>query len=143
MSDNTLTTRRTRPTQDTPFHIDYEWWEREAQNLRAYLITQLPPEKQELFSANEQGESVDWVDPVTAEVRQVDGLQQSLQEAAQSPDFIKTTSLVDSIFRVFLANGNKPLTPRELGELLGRPPDMILRTLAGVNVYKGLRPAAD
>lgn len=143
MTDQTTTSRRTRPTADTPFHIDYEWWVRESQNLRAYLITQLPPEKQDLFSANDEGESVDWVDPVTAEVRRVDGLQQALDEAAQSPDFIKATSLVDSIFRVFLANGNRPLTPRQLGDMLGRPPDMILRTLAGVQVYKGLRPAAE
>jgi hypothetical protein len=48
--------------------------------------------------------------------------------------------LVDAVLRVFLANGNTPQTPRELGEKLGRRPETILRTLSGRQVYKGIRP---
>jgi len=48
--------------------------------------------------------------------------------------------LVDSIFRVFLANGNAPLTCRELSNIIGHPPVKILRTLSGRQIYKGLRP---
>jgi hypothetical protein len=74
----------------------------------------------------------------------VDALQRELQTAAQAEDFITgQTSLVDAVFRLFLANGNTPLTPVEIGEELGRPSQMILRTLAGGRVYKGIRPAAD
>ena len=49
-------------------------------------------------------------------------------------------SLVDAVFRVFLARGNKPLTCRELGSITGRLPETILRTLSGRRVYKGIRP---
>jgi hypothetical protein len=48
--------------------------------------------------------------------------------------------LVDAVFRLFLANGNTPLNAVELGEELGRQPNIILRTLSGTRVYRGLRP---
>jgi hypothetical protein len=44
------------------------------------------------------------------------------------------------VFRLFLSNGNAPMTSQELGARLKRPPETILRTLAGPRVYKGLRP---
>jgi hypothetical protein len=90
-------------------------------------------------------EKVDWVDPDTAEVQQVDGLQHVLiTHCAKEPDFIsERTALVDAVFRIFLANGNTPLTPVELAERLGRPPETILRTLSGMRVYKGLRPCPE
>jgi hypothetical protein len=53
------------------------------------------------------------------------------------------STLVDSVFRIFLANGNTPLTPEDLAEQLGRDPSIILRTLTGPRVYKGLRPCLD
>lgn len=135
---------RVRPTLETRFHIDYDWWKRDERDLRMYLISHLAPERQELFRDPEQDEQVDWVDPETAEVRRIDALQRELQTAAQSEDFITSqTSLVDAVFRLFLANGNTPLTPVEIGEELGRPPQMILKTLAGGRVYKGIRPVAD
>lgn len=135
---------RVRPTLETRFHIDYDWWKRDERDLRMYLLSHLAPERQELFRDAEQDEQVDWVDPETAEVRRIDALQRELQTAAQSEDFITSqTSLVDAVFRLFLANGNTPLTPVEIGEELGRPPQMILKTLAGGRVYKGIRPVAD
>lgn len=140
----TSANRRIKPTLDTSFHVDYDWWTREDRNLRAYLINQLPPEQQEYFSTHEDQQQTDWIDPETAQVRRVDGLQMALQEAAKSESFIKgQTSTVDSIFRVFLANGNTPQTPRELGQLIGRAPEMILRTLSGATVYKGIRPLTE
>lgn len=135
---------RVRPTLETRFHIDYDWWKRDERELRQYLISHLPPERQELFRTVEEDEQVDWVDPETAEVRRVDALQRELQSAAHSEDFITSqTSLVDAVFRLFLANGNTPMTPVEIGEELGRSSQMILRTLAGGRVYKGIRPVAD
>jgi hypothetical protein len=48
--------------------------------------------------------------------------------------------VVDSIFRVFLANGNQPLSARELERIIGRPASTILKTLSGGRIYKGIRP---
>lgn len=133
--------RRIKPTLDTKFHIDYEWWNREERELRVYLLSHLEPEQREFFTEHRDTEEVDWVDPNTAEVRKVDALQRAIQEASQKPDFITNrTSLVDAVFRVFLANNNAPLTPIQLGEKIGRPPKTILRTISGANVYKGIRP---
>ena len=53
------------------------------------------------------------------------------------------TTLVDAVFRYFLANGNVPMTPVELAAHLGRPPELILRTLSGERIYRGLRPYAE
>ncbi len=84
---------------------------------------------------------VDYIDPETAEVTQLDELGLAIQQAAEEPDFIiSQASLVDSIFRVFLANGNIPLTPRELADRTGRSATTILKTLGGLRVYKGIRP---
>ncbi len=90
-------------------------------------------------------EEVDWVDPETAEVQRVDGLQHILMtHCAKQEGFItEHTVLVDATFRIFLANGNMPLTVLELGEKLGRPPQTILRTFSGGRVYKGIRPCAE
>ena len=130
-----------KPTLDTRFHIDYEWWEREDNGLRAYLLTHLSPEKQDYFREHDDSTIVDYVDPVTGEVFQLDSLGLALQEAARDPDFINPhTSLVDSIFRVFLTNGNQPLNSKELAEATGRDAQTILRTIGGVRVYKGIRP---
>jgi hypothetical protein len=85
---------------------------------------------------------VDHVDPVTAEVTSIDGLQHVLiTHCARQPGFVtQNTSVVDSVFRIFLANGNLPQTPAQLGEATNRPPETLLKTLAGVVVYKGIRP---
>jgi hypothetical protein len=133
--------RRVKPTLETKFHIDYDWWERSDQDLRANMIAQLPPEQQAYFVEHGEDEEMDWIDPETAEVRRVDGLDMALQEAVRGDAFFTPpTSLVNAVFRVFLTNGNMPLTPNELAEKIGRPPMTILRTLAGQQVYKGVRP---
>ncbi|MCC7209560.1 MAG: hypothetical protein IT323_19785 [Anaerolineae bacterium] len=136
--------QRVKPTLETRFHIDYDWWKREGRDLRAYLISHLLPEQRAQFENMREEAPIDWVDPATAEVRQVDALQQALAIAVRDAQFInERTALVDAIFRVFLANGNKPLTPVELGVEISRPAMTILRTLSGAQVYKGLRPVAE
>jgi hypothetical protein len=133
-----------KPTINTPFHIDFEWWQQNDREWRVHLRSCLPPEYQQAF-ADTDTEEVDWVDPETAEVQRVDGLQHTLiNYAATTPDFITNrTTLVESIFRVLLANGNTPLTPTELGDRLSRPPMTILKTISGVRVYKGIRPCPE
>jgi hypothetical protein len=50
---------------------------------------------------------------------------------------------VDAVFRLFLANGNLPMTPVELADRLGRQPMTVLKLLSGRRVYKGLRPCME
>jgi hypothetical protein len=49
-------------------------------------------------------------------------------------------SAVDNLFRLFLSNGNSPLTAEELGNLTGKPGETILRLLSGPRVFMGIRP---
>ena len=131
-----------RPTLDTRFHIDYEWWKRADRDLGVYLRSHLCEEHQAAFADLDADTLVDSVNPETAEVTRVLGIQNTLiSHCAQQPDYLTPqTTLVNAIFRVFLANGNVPLTPKELGEKLNRPGQTILRTLSGGRVYKGIRP---
>lgn len=130
-----------KPTLDTEFHIDYSWWERSSEDLRMYLLSHLLPEQRERLLLSDEQRVVDYVDPETAEVFQLDELGLAIQLAAEDPNFINPhTSLVDSIFRVFLASGNEPMTPRELAERTERPASVILKTLSGGQIYKGIRP---
>jgi hypothetical protein len=130
-----------KPTLDTKFHIDYEWWERENNDLRSYMLTHLPSDLREKFNEGAEERVIDYIDPETAEVFQLDELGLAIQEAAKREDFINfQTSLVDSVFRVFLANSNTPRTPQELEEDTGREARTILKTFGGLRVYRGLRP---
>jgi hypothetical protein len=132
-----------KPTLDTPFRIDYEWWERKELHIGMELRAHLCEEHQVVFREHFDTEKIDWVDARTGEVTQVDGLQHVLQiHCSKQPGYVSEhLSLVDAVFRIFLANGNTPLTCQELGSIIGQPPDKILRTLAGRRVYKGIRPA--
>lgn len=131
-----------KPTLQTLYHIDFNWWSQVDRNWRIDLFSFLCPAHQDVFSDVRGEDLVDWVDPETAEVQQVDGLQHVLiTHCAKQAEFIdERTTLVDGVFRILLANGNAPMTPIELAEHLGRPPLTILQTLSGNRVYKGLRP---
>jgi hypothetical protein len=131
-----------KPTVNTQFHIDFDWWANNDRDWRVDLRSFLCPLHQEIFADTRGDDRIDWVDPVTAEVQQVDGLQQVLiKHCAKEEGFItRQTTMVDAVFRIFLSNGNMPLTPTQLAEKLGRSPQTILFTLAGSRVYKGIRP---
>ncbi|HVM72514.1 MAG TPA: hypothetical protein VMT91_12205 [Anaerolineales bacterium] len=131
-----------KPTLQTPFHVDFDWWRANDENWHVALESMLCAEHQAAFAALPEGQSIDWVDPETAEVHQMDGLQYTLiQHCAKQPGFLdEHTAIVEAIFRVLLANGNTPMSPEQLGARLNRPADTILKTIAGPRVYKGLRP---
>jgi hypothetical protein len=134
---------RFRPTVDTKFHIDYDWWEQSGKNFRIYLRDQLCEECRERFANYQNTEDVDWIDPDTGEVRRTDALRECLRtRCANDPNYInERLPLASACFRVFLANSNTPLSPSELNQLLPwRSPESILNTLAGGQVYFGLRP---
>jgi hypothetical protein len=131
-----------KPTLDTPFHIDFDWWERQGRELRVYLRSYLCAEHRDVYESHPDTEEIDWIDEETAEVKRVDGLHHILRvHCSLQPDYITpNTPLVDAIFRVFLANSNKPLTSVELGARIKRDPAVIQRALSSRRVYKGLRP---
>ena len=134
-----------KPTLDTPFHIDFDWWLQHDRDWRVYLRSLMCAEHQKVFSTWQGDDMIDWIDPRTAEVKVVDGMQHTvMSHCAKEPGFLTAkTSLVESVFRLFLVNGNEPMTSRELAQELGRPEVTILKTLAGVRVYRGLRPCCD
>ncbi|MBI3168410.1 MAG: hypothetical protein HYZ22_08030 [Chloroflexi bacterium] len=131
-----------KPNAKTPFHIDFDWWKQNERDWHIFLRSFLCPEHQEAFANMEEGELIDWIDPQTAEVKPVDGVQHALiSHCAQLPDFVsQRTAVVEAIFRMFLANGNIPMSAEELSKKLGKPADTILKTIAGPRVYRGLRP---
>ena len=131
-----------KPTVDTPFHIDFAWWKKNERDWHVYLRSLLCPEHQDAFANVEEGETIDWVDPKTAEVKPVEGVQNALMShCVKQPDFLTSqTALVEAVFRLLISNGNIPLSAEELGTRLNRPPEIILRTLVGARVYKGIKP---
>lgn len=134
-----------KPTLRTRFRIDFDWWRKNDQDWRVYLLSTLCPEHQKAFADLPEDALVDYVDPSTAEVQRVDGLQHVLiTHCARQEGFVNAqTALVDAVFRLFMANGNTPMNSLELGERLGKSPETILRTFSGPRVYKGIRPCLD
>jgi hypothetical protein len=131
-----------KPTLDTPYHIDFSWWRLNDREWKDFLRGLLGPDQEEKLAGMTGDEHVDWVDPQTGEVIQMDALQYLLsshyaQEAASAEG---GTSLIESIFRAFLKSGNAPMSSRQLGEALNRQPQTILKTLSGMRVYRGIRP---
>ena len=131
-----------KPTIKTPFHIDFDWWKKNERDWHVFLRSLLCPEHQEAFAEIEEGGMIDWIDPKTAEVKQVDGIQNALMShCALLPGFSDShTAMVEAVFRIFLVNGNIPMSADDLSKRLERPADTILRTISGPRVYRGLRP---
>ena len=133
-----------KPTIQTPFHIDFAWWEQNDRDWHVFLRSLLCPEHQQTFNDMEVDSLIDWIDPITAEVKPVDGIQHALMShCAQQPDFVNAhTSVVEAAFRIFLVNGNQPMSPMDMSKSLNRPAETILRTLSGARIYRGLRPVS-
>jgi len=139
-----MVARYQRPTVDTKFHIDMRWWEANDLNIRVYMREALCDDCRNDFENADSGE-IDWVDGQTGEVTRVDGLVHALRTCcSMKPSYITpSTPIVDAVFRTFLANGNQPLSVRELYELLDRrPPEVLLRTLTAGPIYMGIRRVA-
>ena len=131
-----------KPSVQTPYHIDFGWWRQNDRDWRVYLRSYLSPEDQLTYASLAEDQLVDLIDSETGEVSQVDALQHVLiARYANRSDFInRNTSITEAIFRLFLANGNLPLSVSDISEKIGRPPQTILQMLSGARVYKGLRP---
>lgn len=132
-----------RPTVETKFHIDMEWWEENHRDIRVYILDMLCPECRLAHPTVDNTSEVDWVDEETGEVTRVDSLWHSLRTCcSKRPNYITPDMpIIEAVFRTFLANGNKPLSVKELYELLDRrPPEVILRILTAGTIYMGIRP---
>lgn len=130
-----------KPTVETKFYIDFNWWEQSRDDLQVYLLTHLTPEQQQALEQRDLGEVFDYVHPETGEVFQMDTLRLAIRESSKREDFITGhIGLIDSVFRALLVNGNLPLSALELAELTGRNAATILKTIGGLRIYRGIRP---
>ena len=142
MANSTKKFSLIKPTVDTPFHIDFDWWMDTDTNWRVFLIGFLCDTHREAFEGQSDTAEMDAVDPDTAEITKVDALLFTLiNHCAQSDDFLSGNQpLVGQVFRIFLSNGNKPLSPDQLAEMTGKPARTIMATIGGRRVNKGIRP---
>ncbi|HNS49791.1 MAG TPA: hypothetical protein PKO09_01250 [Anaerolineae bacterium] len=131
-----------RPTIDTKFHIDFAWFDQTGMSFRVFLLGNLCTECRGQLTDYRLADLIDWVDADTGEVTKVDGLWHSLRTCCSlKPDYVDAqTPTLAAVSRILLANGNEPLSPRELSEKLHRTPEAILRTIGGPQVHNGIRP---
>jgi hypothetical protein len=135
--------RALRPTINTKFHIDFSWWDKKNRDIRVFMLEHLCDGCRDDVGSLSEVKLIDMIDPETAEVTRVDAIWEAIRACCgEKPGYISPdTPLLDSIFRLFLANGNRPLSVVELYEHLDRrPPETILRVLTKGRVYLGLRP---
>jgi hypothetical protein len=131
-----------KPTLKTKFRVDFDWWKNQDRNWRASLLSFLCEEHQRIFADVHSEVNFDLVDENTGEVTQGDALLTTLvNHCAKHENFISDNSaLVDSIFKIFLVNGNQPFNSEEIAAQINRPAETILRTIGSSKVYKGIRP---
>jgi len=136
--------RLIKPRLETPYHVDYGWWDKADRNLRVYLKSHLCEMHREMY-AEATADPVDWVDAHTAQVKPIDGILYQLRtHCSLQPEYIHDmTSVVDAVFRVFMVNDNQPMSPRELGKRIGKDSELILKAISSKTVYKGLRPVIE
>jgi len=134
-----------KPTVDTPFCIDYSWWEGQSVDMNVQLLAHLPENLREAYAGKSVDEKIDLIDWETGAVQQVEGLQYLIAtQCREDPGYImQAPTLLEAVFRVFLSNGNQPVSPRALSPLVGHQPKKILRLLAAGKVRKGLRPVLE
>lgn len=132
-----------KPTMETRFFVDADWWEKNKQDLNQHLIGICADLDFELTDDVAEDDLYDWINPATGQVSQVDGfLYRYLTNCGCHDDYLTDgLSLVESLFRALMGAGNQPMTPQELAEKTGRPATKILQTLSGRRTYKGIRPA--
>ncbi len=132
--------------EHTKLHIDMDWWKEQNKDFHLYVYNELCPSCKEQFKDFEKAKYIDWVDPETAEVRRVDGLLQTLRICcSHKPDYLSPDlPITTAVFRIFLANGNTPLSAVELAEKLNIPdPKRLVRILTRGKVYYGIKPVKD
>ena len=130
-----------KPTAETLYHLDFDWWQENDSNWRIFLFEFLCPEHQAFFNDKADTTKIDSVDPETAEIRQVDGLLfELMNHCAKQEGFISANlPIIAKVLRTFLSNGNHPLSASALSEIVSRPIATVLATLSGPQVFKGIK----
>ena len=132
----------TKVTVDTPLYIDFDFWKSKELNWRSLLAGYLCEDHYQQFKdAGDGGEIIDVVDPETGEVSQKDILIDCLfSHCAKQNGFVPENGpLTDSVFRVLLSRNNQPMSSAELGEIINKNANTILKTLTS-RPYRGIRP---
>lgn len=134
-----------RPTENTLFHVDYSWFEKNGQDINILINKCLTPEQLERLADVPLNEPLDVVDEHTGEVQRVTRAVQFIrQERAGDPDFIGVkTPVAEAVFRIFLLNNNQPLTAAELASRTNRKPSEILAQFGSRVVYNGVRAVSE
>jgi len=134
-----------RPTENTPFHVDYSWFEKNGQDINILINKCLTQEQLERLADVPLNEPLDVVDEQTGEVQRVTRAVQFIrQERASDPDFIGVkTPVAEAVFRIFLLNNNQPMTAAQLASRTNRKPSEILAQFGGRVVYNGIRAVAE
>ncbi len=136
--------RLARPTVDTPFQINLDWWGRHQQDFLSALRESACPECRQQFATDDTLTEVDFIDPDTAEVRRLNSLWACLVETcSRQPDFLAPElPMATALFRTLLTTGNAPLPPAEMQRMISRSnPQTILLVLSGPNAVFVILPA--
>lgn len=134
-----------KPTANTPYHIDFSWWNKNDREYKVIIRGLLKDEDLEFLDELGTDVQLDIIDSKTGEVSQVDGLLHILMtKTTKQENFLtENTAMTEAIFRLLLINENHPLTATEIGVKLNRDKKQILRMLSGTRVYRGIRPIID
>ncbi len=128
---------------DTKFYIDLEYWKSQGRDFREQLYDELCEGCRQRYPLEVQRE-VDRVNPTTGEVARWDALWECLaDECGHQPDFVgPRMPLTRAIFRALLANGNEPLSAKELHKRIGKgSPHIILKELLSPEMeLEGITP---
>ncbi|MFN3704575.1 MAG: hypothetical protein ACK4WM_01070 [Thermoflexales bacterium] len=131
-----------RVDENTRFHIDYTWFEKNGQDVNILIRKYLSPEQLEQYTRDQLDETFDFVDPDTAEVHHITRAAYLVRaEMQHNPNFLhQGLPIAEAVFRIFLVNNNQPLTVAELAAYLNRRPADVIAQIGGRNVYNGIRP---
>ena len=55
-----------KPTVDTQYQIDFDWWQERGRNFRVHLLSHLCDECQERYSDYRDAELIDWIGALIA-----------------------------------------------------------------------------
>lgn len=123
----------------TPFHIDFAWWESRGRDLGLFLAEMLGEED---YSPSDDG-PIDYIDPHTAEVHRVDPIwARVLIERAHRPDYITpSTPMTNAVLRALVENLNEPMSAVDLQRRINRAnPQTVLRVLRTARLQYGIVP---
>lgn len=127
----------------TPFHIDMQWWSKQGRNFDRFLAEILGDPK---IDRSADAEALDYIDPGTAEVRQLNPLWvRVLLDQAHAPDYITpATPLTNAVLRLLIQNLNQPMSAVDMQRRINRgTPQTLLRVLQAARHQYGIAAAHD